>query len=78
MDVSAGHLHIAAVAGALGRKLSDRIHRAADDRARAVGWEVTETPAWLGLRGRSYHDPRFAARRQAHQTAQATGSGRHG
>ena len=48
---------------AAGERLSDRIHAAAGDRARAQGWEVTETPGRLGLTGRSYHDPRFAARR---------------
>ena len=55
---------------AAGRKLSDRVHAAADDRARALGWTVTETPGWLGLRGRSYRDPRFAARRQDRQDEQ--------
>jgi hypothetical protein len=52
---------------ALGDRLSDRIHAAADDHARARGWQVTQTPSRLGLGGRSYHDPRFAARRQALQ-----------
>jgi hypothetical protein len=66
MDVSAGHLRIAGLVDALARKLSDRAHAAADDRARALGWEVTQTAGWLGLRGRSYRDPRFAVRRQAH------------
>jgi hypothetical protein len=47
-----------------GRKLSDRLHATADDHARALGWEVTETPGLLGFTGRIYHDPRFAARRQ--------------
>jgi hypothetical protein len=48
---------------AAGERLSDRIHAAADDRARAQGWQVTHTPGRFGLSGRSYHDPRFAARR---------------
>jgi anti-sigma regulatory factor (Ser/Thr protein kinase) len=39
------------------RKLGDRVHAAADDRARALGWEVTETPGRLRLSGRSYRDP---------------------
>jgi hypothetical protein len=62
---------IAGLVRAAGRKLSDRIHAAADDQARVLGWEVTEIPGWFGLRGRSYHDPRFDARRQALQDAQA-------
>jgi hypothetical protein len=56
---------------ATARKLSDRMHAAADGRARARGWEVTETRGWLGLSGRSYHDPRFAARQQAIQDTPA-------
>jgi hypothetical protein len=78
MDVSSAHPRIVGLAGALARKLSDCGHIAVDDRARALGWSVTETPGWLGLRGRSYHDPRFTARRHACQTAQAERSGRHG
>jgi hypothetical protein len=46
---------------AVGGRLSGRIHAAADDRARALGWEVTPTPGRFGLRGRSYRDLRFAA-----------------
>ncbi|MBO0819347.1 MAG: hypothetical protein J2P26_00700 [Nocardiopsaceae bacterium] len=57
-------LRIAGLARDAGRKLSDRLHAAADDHARAQGWEVTETRGWLGLRGRTYRDPRFAARRR--------------
>ena len=78
MDVSSGHPRVAGLAGALARKLSDRLHSAADDRARARGWAVTHTPGRFGLTGRSYRDPRFAARRQAHQSAQASRSARHG
>lgn len=55
---------ITAPARAARRSLSERIHAAADDRARAQGWEVTESRGWLGLRGRTYRDPRFAARRR--------------
>jgi hypothetical protein len=59
-------------------RLSDRIHAAADDRARALGWQVTPTPGRLGLTGRSYRDPRFAARRQVLQDAPAARGERHG
>ena len=59
--------------GAVGERLSDRIHAAADDRGRALGWEVTKTPGRLGLSGRSYRDPRFAARRRTlHDTSART------
>ena len=51
----------------IGERLSGRIHAAADDRARVRGWQVTQTPGRFGVRGRSYHDPRFTARRQARQ-----------
>ncbi len=61
----------------LGRTLSDRAHAAGDDRARAIGWEVTSTPGPLGLRGRNYRDPRFATRRQNHQPVAASKDGRH-
>ena len=74
--VPAGRPRLADRARAAGRRLSDRIHSAADDRARAQGWEITETPGPLGLRGRSYRDPRFGARR-SHQDAAARGGGRH-
>jgi glutamate/tyrosine decarboxylase-like PLP-dependent enzyme len=57
---------------AIGERLSDRAHAAADERARARGWQVTETPGPLGLRGRSYHDPRFTTRRR-HSRAARTG-----
>jgi hypothetical protein len=60
------------------RKLSDRIHAAADDQARALGWEVAEIPGWFGLRGRSYHDPRFALRQLHQQDAQAGSDERYG
>jgi hypothetical protein len=60
---------IAHLVRAAARKLSDRLYADADDRARALGWTVTETPGWLGLSGRSYRDPRFAARRQDRQNA---------
>ena len=49
---------IAARIRAIGERLSHRVHAAADDRARALGWVVTETPGRLGLSGRSYRDPR--------------------
>jgi hypothetical protein len=63
--------HIAGRVRATARKLSDRVHAATDDRARALGWEVTQTPGRFGLSGRSYRDPRFAARRQNRQDAPA-------
>jgi hypothetical protein len=59
---------------AVGGRLSDHIHAAADDRARARGWQVTQTPARFGLNGRSYCDPRFAARRQVLQDTGRDGS----
>jgi hypothetical protein len=61
----------------IGERLSGRIHAAADDRARARGWQVTETPGRFGLRGHSYHDPRFTARRQARQRGSARTDQRH-
>jgi hypothetical protein len=62
---------------AVGGRLSDRIHAAADDRARALGWEVTQTPGRFGLSSRSYRDPRFAARRRTLQDTAARGDERH-
>ena len=62
---------------AAGERLSDRIHAAADDRVRARGWQVTHTPGRFGLSGRSYRDPRFAARRQALQDTPARTDERH-
>ena len=59
------------------QRLSGRVHAAADDRARARGWQVTPTPGRLGLTGRSYRDPRFAARLQALQDAPAARGERH-
>jgi hypothetical protein len=75
--VPAGRPRLADLARTAGRRLSDRLHSAADDRARARGWEITETRGPLGLRGRSYRDPRFAARRNL-PTAAARGGGHHG
>jgi hypothetical protein len=63
---------------ATARKLTDRVHGAADDRARALGWEVTQTPGRFGLSGRSYRDPRFATRRHDRQDAHARRTARHG
>ena len=68
---------IAARIRAVGRWLSGRIHAAADERARALGWEVTQTPGPFGLTSRSYHDPRFAARRQARHDTAPERDGRH-
>ena len=75
--VPAGRPRIADLVRATARHLCGRVHVAADDRARALGWEVTETPGWLGLSGRRYHDPRFAPSRQAPQDAQTRREGRH-
>jgi hypothetical protein len=60
--VPAGRPRIADLVRSAARKLSDRAHATADDRARALGWEVTETSSRLGLSGRRYRDPRFGAR----------------
>ena len=67
---------LADLARGAGRRLSGRMHTAADGRARARGWEITETPGPLGLRGRRYRDPRFGARRSHHDAAARRG-GRH-
>jgi hypothetical protein len=73
----AGHQRIADLVRVVARKLSDRAHAAADNRAWALGWTVTETPGWLGLSGRSYRDPRFAARRQDRHDAPTERDDRH-
>jgi hypothetical protein len=65
------------LAGATARRLSDRVHAAADQRARAVGWQVTQTPGWFGLAGRSYPDPRFDVRRPSRPPAQPARHRRH-
>jgi hypothetical protein len=62
---------------AAGQRLSDRIHAAADDRARARGWQVTPTPGRFGLSGRSYRDPLFAARQRTRQDTPARTDQRH-
>ena len=54
---------IAARVRGVGERLSGRVHAAADDRARALGWEITTTADRFGLSGRNYRDPRFTARR---------------
>jgi len=69
---------IGAHTGAVAERLSDRIHAADDDHARAQGWEITQTPGRLGLTGRSYRDPRFDARRQDPQDTPASRDERHG
>jgi anti-sigma regulatory factor (Ser/Thr protein kinase) len=45
--------------------LSDRLHTAADTRARDIGWTVTVMPGLFGLNGRSYRDPRVRRRARA-------------
>jgi hypothetical protein len=74
--VPAGRPRIVGLARVMARKVSDRAHAAADGRARARGWEVTEARGRLGLSGRSYRDPRFDARGHARQEAQAGRDGR--
>ena len=69
--IATGRQGMTARIWALGDRLSGRFHAAADDHARARGWQVTQTPSRLGLSGRSYHDPRFADRRQARQDTPA-------
>ena len=56
-------------------RLSDRVHAAADDRARALGWEITPGP--FGLSGRRYRDPRFDDRAGHRRDGTANGE-RHG
>jgi hypothetical protein len=56
--------------------LSDRVHAAADERARRYGWEVTRSTGRLGFGARTYRDPRFDGRRRqlSHGAARLTGS----
>ena len=72
------HTAIGARSRAVAERLSDRIHAAGDDHARALGWEVTQTPGRLGLTGRSYRDPRFDARGQDPHDTPASRDARHG
>jgi hypothetical protein len=53
------------------RALSDRVHAAADERARSHGWTVTETTGRFGFGARIYRDPRFGAPRPAVAAASA-------
>ena len=62
---------------AVGQRLSTRIHAAADDHAQARGLQVTQTRGRFGLSGRSYRDPRFAARRRTLQDTPARSDERH-
>jgi hypothetical protein len=56
-------------------ELSDRVHAAADERARRYGWEVLESTGRPGFGARTYRDPRFDGRRRqlSHGAARATG-----
>jgi len=55
--------------------LSDRVHAAADERARRYGWEVTASTGRFGFGARTYRDPRFDGRRRqvSHGAARLTG-----
>jgi hypothetical protein len=44
--------------------LSDRVHAAADERARRYGWQVTKSTERFGFGARTYRDPRFDGRRR--------------
>jgi hypothetical protein len=44
------------------RQISDRVHSAADARARARGWTVTESTGRFGMGARTYRDPGFSTR----------------
>ena len=46
------------------RDLSNRVHAAADERARRHGWQITQSTGRFGFGGRTYRDPRFDNRRQ--------------
>jgi hypothetical protein len=46
------------------RALSDRLHAAADERARQYGWEITKSTGRFGFAARTYRDPRFDDRRR--------------
>ena len=46
------------------RELSTQIHAAGDERARALGWEVTQSAGKFGFGTRIYRDPRFDDRRR--------------
>ena len=72
---AAGRRGLAAAVTTAGGRLSNRIHRRGDAPARAAGWEITRTPGRAGLTGRSYRDPRFAAR-TAHAGRTVTPEGR--
>jgi hypothetical protein len=44
--------------------LSDRVHAAADERARRYGWEATGSTGRFGFGARTYRDRRFGGRRR--------------
>jgi hypothetical protein len=51
---------ISAWIGRRQQDLSDRVHAAADDRARRHGWQITNSSGRFGFGARRYHDPRFS------------------
>jgi hypothetical protein len=55
--------------------LSNRVHAAADERARCNGWEVTRSTGRFGFGARTYRHPRFdgRSRQLSHGATQVTG-----
>ncbi len=46
-------------------ELSDCVHQAGDDFARAQDWVIDRSSGRFGLGSREYHDPRFDQRKTA-------------
>ncbi len=62
---AAGRRGLADAISSAAERLSTRVHADGDARARDLGWEITRTPGWAGLAGRTYRDPRFDTRTAA-------------